>query len=52
MFKCDKCDCQVMSSCGHDYGMLAVTDTYICKSRKEIVDVYIREFVETLQSIL
>ena len=47
MFKCNKCGYQVMSSGGHDYGMLAVTDTYLCKSCKEIVDVCVGESGET-----
>ena len=33
-----------MSSGGHDYGMLAVKDTYICKSCKKIVDVTVGEY--------
>ena len=33
-----------MSSGGHDYGMMAVTDTYICKSCKKIVDVTVGEY--------
>jgi len=36
-----------MSSGGKDYGMLAVVDTYICKSFKKIVDVCIGEYGET-----
>ncbi len=30
-----------MTSAGHAYGMIAVTDTYICKSCREIVDVLV-----------
>jgi len=47
LFKCKKCGYQVMSSGGKDYGMLAVVDTYVCKSCKEIVDVCIGEYGET-----
>ena len=36
-----------MSSGGKDYGMLAVVDTYICKSCKVIVDVGIGEYGQT-----
>lgn len=36
-----------MSSGGKDYGMLAVVDTYICQSCKEIVDVCVGEAGET-----
>lgn len=43
-FRCDKCGYEVMSSGGHDYGMLAVVDTYICKSCKKIVDVTVGEY--------
>jgi len=47
MFKCIKCGYQVTSSGGKDYGMLAVVDTYICQSCKEIVDVCVGEYGET-----
>ena len=44
-FKCNKCGYEVKSSGGHDYGMLAVKDTYICKSlSKKIVDVTVGEY--------
>ena len=46
-FKCNKCGYQVTSSGGKDYGMLAVVDTYVCKSCEEIVDVCIGEYGET-----
>lgn len=36
-----------MTSAGHAYGMIAVTDTYICKSCREIVDVLVGEYGET-----
>jgi len=38
-FKCNKCDYEVLTSGGLDLGMIAVVDTYISKSCKEIVDV-------------
>ncbi len=33
-----------MTSGGHDFGMLAVTDTYICTSCKKVVDVTVGEY--------
>jgi hypothetical protein len=44
LFTCKKCGYQVRSSGGKDMGMLAVTDTYICTSCMEIVDVYVGEY--------
>jgi len=42
-YKCNKCGYEVMTSGKLDFGMLAVVDTYICKSCKAIVDVCIGE---------
>lgn len=36
-----------MTSAGHDYGMHAVVDTYICRSCKVIVDVCVGEYGQT-----
>jgi hypothetical protein len=36
-----------MTSGGHDYGMLAVTDTYICSTCKKIVNVTVGEYGKT-----
>ena len=36
-----------MTSGGHDVGLLAVTDTYICNSCKEIVDVSVGLYGKT-----
>jgi DNA-directed RNA polymerase subunit RPC12/RpoP len=38
-YRCSKCEYEVQTSGGLDWGFLAVTDTYICKSCKNIVDV-------------
>jgi ribosomal protein L37AE/L43A len=46
-FRCDKCGYEVMTSSGHDYGMLAVVDTYICKSCENFVDVCVGEYGQT-----
>jgi transcription initiation factor IIE alpha subunit len=46
-YRCKKCEYEVMTSGTHDSGMLAVTDTFICKSCNEIVDVTIGEFGQT-----
>ena len=46
-FICGKCVYQVMTSCGLDFGMIAVKDTYECKACKEIVDVSVGQFGET-----
>ena len=46
-FKCNKCGYEVMTSGGHDYGMLAVLDTYVCKSCNSIVDVCVGEHGKT-----
>ena len=46
-FKCNKCSYEVMTSGKHDFGMLAVTDTYICKTCNEIVDVCVGEYGKT-----
>jgi Zn finger protein HypA/HybF involved in hydrogenase expression len=46
-FKCNKCAYEVMTSGGYDYGMLAVTDTYICSTCKKIVDVTFGEYGKT-----
>ncbi|HPF03397.1 MAG TPA: hypothetical protein P5180_04690 [Bacteroidales bacterium] len=47
IYKFSKCGYSLMSSGGKDYGMLAVTDTYICTSCKKIVDVCIGEYGKT-----
>lgn len=46
-YKCDKCGYSVITSAGHDVGMLAVTDTYICNLCKKIVDVTVGVYGET-----
>ena len=46
-FRCNKCGYEVMTSGRNDYGMLAVVDTYICKSCKSIVDVCVGEYGQT-----
>jgi hypothetical protein len=46
-YKCNKCDYKVQTSGKHDYGMFAVTDTYICKSCNNIVDVCVGEYGNT-----
>jgi len=38
-YKCPKCNYSVQTSGKHDIGMLIVTDSYICNSCQEIVDV-------------
>ena len=40
-YKCNQCGYSVLTSGGLDYGFVAVTNTYICKSCKEVVDVTI-----------
>ena len=40
-FRCNKCNYSVQTSGKHDVGMLAVTDTFICNSCREIVDVLV-----------
>ena len=47
-YKCDKCNYSVQTSGGFDFGMLAVTDTYICTQCKEIVDVSVGVYGEKL----
>jgi DNA-directed RNA polymerase subunit RPC12/RpoP len=42
-FRCNKCRYEVKTPGGHDLGMLAVTDPYICKNCKKIVDVTVGE---------
>jgi Zn finger protein HypA/HybF involved in hydrogenase expression len=46
-YKCIKCDYTVLTSAGKDWGMIAVVDTYICNSCKNIVDVCIDREGET-----
>lgn len=46
-YECNKCGHSVQTSAGHDMGMLAVTDSYICTSCKEIVDVTVGAYGET-----
>ena len=41
--KCNKCGYNAISSAGRDYGLSAITDTYVCRSCRNIVDVYIGE---------
>lgn len=43
-YKCNKCNYEVLTSGKLDFGMLAVVDTYICKSCKAIVDVCVGEY--------
>lgn len=43
-YKCNKCDYQVLTSGQLDFGMIAVVDTFICKSCKAIVDVTVGEY--------
>ncbi len=40
-FKCNKCKYSVQTSGQLDYGMVAVTDSYICNTCKRIVDVLV-----------
>jgi hypothetical protein len=40
-YRCNKCNYSVQTSGKLDYGMLAVTNTYICNSCKQIVDVLV-----------
>ena len=46
-FNCNKCNYSVQTSGKHDVGMHAVTDTYVCNSCKEIVDVLVGLHGET-----
>jgi len=46
-YTCPNCGYSVLTSAGHDRGMLAETDTYICTSCKEIVDVCVGVFGQT-----
>ncbi len=46
-YKCNKCGYEVLTSGKLDSGMLAVVDTYICKSCNNIVDVTIGECGKT-----
>lgn len=43
-YKCNKCDYQVLTSGKLDFGMLAVVDTYLCKSCNAIVDICVGEY--------
>lgn len=43
-YMCNKCGYQVMTSGDHDYGMLAVTDTYTCTDCKKIVEITVGEY--------
>ena len=45
--KCNKCSYTVDTSAGRDCGFVAVTNTYICRSCNEIVDVCVGEFGKT-----
>jgi DNA-directed RNA polymerase subunit RPC12/RpoP len=40
-YRCNLCEYTVLTSGGHDYGFSAVTDTYICRNCREIVDVLV-----------
>jgi len=42
-YRCNKCNYEVRTSGGHDYGMRIVTDTYICRPCQKIVDVCVGE---------
>ncbi len=42
--KCNKCGYEVLTSAGHDFGMLAVVETHTCKACKMIVDVTVGEY--------
>ena len=44
---CNICGYSVESSGGHDIGMMAVIDTYICTDCKEIVEVLVGQYGET-----
>lgn len=46
-YKCNICGYRVMTSGGTDCGYFAVTDTYICQSCKQIVDVPVGLYGET-----
>ena len=46
-FKCNNCNYSVLTSGKKDIGMRAVTDTYICNSCNEIVDVLVGLHGET-----
>lgn len=46
-YKCKNCDFSVVTSAGHDCGMLAVTDTYVCTSCNELVDVSVGVYGQT-----
>ena len=41
VFNCNKCDYETSVSGGRDCGMLAVVQTMVCESCKELVDVLI-----------
>jgi DNA-directed RNA polymerase subunit RPC12/RpoP len=43
-YKCSKCNYEVLTSGKKDYGMMAVTKSYICNDCKIITDVTIGEF--------
>jgi len=46
-FKCNKCGYKALTTGGHDFGMVAVTDTYICTDCKRIIDVTVGEYGKT-----
>jgi ribosomal protein L37AE/L43A len=46
-FKCNNCGYWVTTSGGPDYGMVAVTETFICKSCKNIVDICVGAYGKT-----
>ena len=53
-FKCNKCGYRVMTSGKRDYGMVNVTETFICKTCNNIVDVCLGEYgqIYTREEIL
>ena len=46
-FNCKRCGYNVLVSGGHDFGMKVVTDTFICGSCKNVVDVCVGEYGKT-----
>jgi len=40
-YKCNKCGYQVDTTCGLDYGLFAVVDTYVCQNCNEISDIMV-----------
>jgi len=46
-FNCNRCGYSARVSGGHDFGMKAVTDTFTCRSCKNVVDVSVGEYGNT-----